>query len=272
PTVTPDATLVGAGDIADCGLDDDSATAKLIDAIPGAVFTAGDNAYEDASVDDFMRCYQPTWGRHRDRTHPSPGNHEYATPRAGPYFAYFCAAAGTPFKGWYSYDVGTWHVVALNSNCEEFQSGIGCEAGSEQEQWLRADLAAHPAKCTLAYFHHPLFTSGKNGQSAYMRPIWQALYDANVDVVVSGHSHVYERFAPMNPNGELDPVRGIRELVVGTGGVKLSGFGDVQPGSEVRQADTHGVIKLTLHASSYDWEFVPVAGKSFRDAGTGSCH
>ena len=261
--VTP-AVLVGAGDIASCSDDDDEATAQLLDAIPGIVFTAGDNAYPNGTADQFVQCYHPTWGRHKARTRPSPGNREYNTPGAAPYYAYFGHLAGEAALGDYSYDVAAWHIISLNSN-------ISMAAGSAQEQWLRGDLAAHPNACTLAYWHHPRFSSGEHGSFAESEPLWQALYDANAEVVISGHDHNYERFAPQSPAGLLDTMRGIREFVVGSGGAAFFEFEALRPNSEVRDS-TQGVIRVTLRPTGYDWEFVPVAGKTFSDSGSGSCH
>ena len=217
-----------------------------------------------------MDCrYDPTWGRHKARTKPSVGNHEYITSGASGYFGYFGAAAGNPKKGYYSYNRGGWHVVALNSMCENVG---GCTATSPMVRWLKQDLAANPKGCTIAYFHHPLFSSGEHGNETKMRPTWQALYAANADVVVSGHDHDYERFAPQTPRGTRDTARGIREFVVGTGGASHVAFGTIKANSQVRNADTFGVLKLTLLPDSYKWKFVPVAGQTFTDSGTTSCH
>jgi len=260
----PPAVLVGAGDIASCSYDDDEATAKLLDSIPGTVFTAGDNAYPNGTLAEFTLCYQPTWGRHKARTRPSPGNHDYRIPGAASYYSYFGAAAGDSGRGYYSYDLGAWHIISLNSN-------ISMNAGSPQEVWLRGDLALHPAPCTLAYWHHPRFSSGGHGSSTASQPLWVALYQANADVVISGHDHSYERFAPQTPDGRRDIVHGIREFVVGTGGAGFYQFETIRKNSEKRSR-THGVIKLTLREGGYDWEFVPVAGKTFRDSGSSRCH
>ncbi len=267
-----DPVLVGAGDVASCDdLSGAEATAKLIDDIPGTVFVAGDLAYPDGTDEQFAKCYGPTWGRFKDRTRPAPGNHEYHSDGASGYSRYFGAAAGDPKKAYYSYDLGAWHIIALNSECGDVG---GCDASSPQGVWLRQDLAQHNATCTLAYFHKPLFSSGeKHGNDPQMKPIWDALYAANADVVIGGHDHDYERFAPQDPDGKPDAKRGIREFVVGSGGKNSHRtFGPPKPNSEVRNADTFGVLKLTLHASGYDWEFVPQAGKSFHDSGSGSCH
>jgi hypothetical protein len=257
--------LAGAGDITSCSYDFDEATAKLLDSIPAVVFTAGDNAYESGTFEQYTACYQPTWGRHKNRTRPSPGNHEYGTAGAAGYYHYFGALAGDSGLGYFSYDLSGWHIISLNSN-------VAMAAGSAEETWLRADLAAHPARCTLAYWHHPRFSSGEHGNSTAPEPLWQALYDANADVVINGHDHTYERFAPQTPTGTLDTLRGIREFVVGTGGADFYQFPLIRANSELRNNTTHGVIKVTLHADGYDWEFVPVAGGAFRDSGSGRCH
>jgi acid phosphatase type 7 len=267
-----DPVLVGAGDIASCDdLAGARATAELIRNIPGTVFAAGDLAYPDGSEQNFKDCYGPTWGQFRDRTRPSPGNHEYHSDGASAYSRYFGAAAGDPKKAYYSYELGIWHVVVLNSECAEVG---GCAAGSPQEQWLKNDLAVHRARCTLAYWHKPLFSSGaKHGNAPEVLAFWQDLYHAGADVAIAGHDHHYERFAPQTPQGKADPEHGIREFVVGTGGKNSHRLiGVVQPNSAVRNADTYGVLKLTLHSRSYDWQFIPQAGKSFTDSGHGDCH
>ncbi len=264
----PDPVLLSAGDIASCATNGDQATAALLDGLPGSVVTLGDNAYESGTAAEFANCYGPTWGRQLTRTHPAAGNHDYVTAGAAGYYGYFGAAAGNSTQGYYSYDLGAWHLVALNSNCVAIG---GCGAGSPQETWLRADLAAHPAACTLAYWHHPLFSSGLNGNQSFMQPIFQALYDARADIVLSGHDHDYERFALQTPAGVADPV-GIREFVVGTGGRSLNPFNRPISNSEVRNFDAYGVLMLTLHPSGYDWQFLPEAGKTFSDSGSGSCH
>ncbi|HEY3279468.1 MAG TPA: metallophosphoesterase [Gemmatimonadales bacterium] len=258
------AVFVGAGDIGDCG-NAARTTAALLDSIPGTVFTAGDNAYGSGTADQYASCYDPTWGRHKARTRPTLGNHDYRTDRGAPTYQYFGALAGDSGRGYYSYDLAGWHIIALNSN-------LDLKPGSAEERWLRADLAAHPARCTLAYWHHPLFSSGEHGNYAPARPLWDALYEAGADVVVSGHDHTYERFAPQTPAGRPDPARGIREFVVGTGGAGLYQFMTLERNSEVRNNRTHGVLKLTLRAAGYDWEFVPAAGGKFRDKGSGECH
>ena len=259
--------LVGAGDIAGAH-DEDEATAQLLDNIAGTVFTLGDNAYGDGSAQQYNDFYDPTWGRHKDRTMPIPGNHDYDTLDATGYFDYFGAAAGDPDKGYYSYDLGDWHIIALNTECSQIG---GCAPDSPQALWLQADLAANPSDCTLAYMHKPRYSSGYHGSSSSVDDLWQILYDAGADVVLSGHDHDYERFAPQDAAGNADPLNGTRQFVVGTGGTSLRPFETIQPNSEVRNSDTHGVLKLTLNATSYDWEFVPIAGQTFTDAGSASC-
>jgi hypothetical protein len=270
PAGNQTAILVGAGDIADCrDLIGAEATAKLLDQIPGTVMAVGDLAYPDGSKENFV-CYDKTWGRAKSRTRPAPGNHEFHSSRASPYFDYFGAAAGDAKTGYYSYELGTWHIIVLNSECKDVG---GCEAGSPQEKWLRADLAAHPAACTLTYWHKPLFSSGSaHGNDLALKPFFQALYEANADVLVNGHDHDYERFAPQTPDGAADAKRGIREFVVGTGGKNHRPFAEPKPNSELRDATAFGVLKLTLKPGSYDWQFIPEAGKSFTDSGTGACH
>jgi hypothetical protein len=256
--------LVGAGDIANSG-SGDMATCKLIDAMPNAqVFTAGDNAYSSGSASNFSSYYAPTWGRFKNRTRPAPGNHDYNTSGAKPYYGFFGANAGPSGRGYYSYNYGDWHIVSLNSN-------ISMAAGSAQEKWLRADLAANRTACALAYWHHPRFSSGSHGSSTKSSAIWKALYDAGAEIVVVGHDHDYERFAPMTASGALDKARGIREFVAGMGGTGHRSMGKIA-NSEARNASTFGVLKLTLAPSSYQWEFVPVAGKTYKDSGSGTCH
>jgi hypothetical protein len=262
--------LVGAGDIADCkDLSGAEATAKLLAKIPGTVMAVGDLAYPDGTPENFA-CYDRTWGREKMRTRPAPGNHEFHSKGAAYYFGYFGDAAGDASGGYYSYELGSWHVVVLNSECEEVG---GCGTGSEQEKWLRKDLADHPVACTLAYFHKPLFSSGgAHGDDLLVKPLWDALYQAGADVVVNGHDHDYERFGPQTPEGKADASRGIREFVAGTGGKNHRPFGKIDANSEIRNADAFGVLKLTLMKGKYTWEFLPEEGKTFTDSGEGSCH
>jgi 3',5'-cyclic AMP phosphodiesterase CpdA len=265
----PDPVLVGAGDISSCSEDGDEQTAALLDKIDGTVFTLGDNVYPNGTARQFMACYDPTWGRHKARTRPVPGNHDYRTTGAAGYFGYFGGAAGDPATGDYSYDLGTWHIIVLNSNCGEVG---GCGPGSPQDRWLKADLAAHPAPCTAAMWHHPRYSSAIHGDDSGMKYIWRVLYDAGAELVLSGHDHTYERFRPQDADGKADPARGIRQFVVGTGGKELYKFDRIQTDSEAHSNKTFGVLKLTLHPHSYDWEFIPVRPDAFHDSGSADCH
>jgi hypothetical protein len=257
--------LVGAGDIAN-GSSGAEATARLLDGIAGTVFTTGDNAYPDGTDSDFATRYHPTWGRHRARTRPSPGNHDYHTSGAAGYYSYFGASAGPAGRGYYSYDLGDWHIISLNSE-------VSMSAGSAQEQWLRADLAATGKDCILAYWHKPRFSSSStHGSSTASQPLWQALYEAGAEIVVVGHDHTYERFAPQTPTGVADPARGIRQFVAGMGGAGHYGISSPIANSEAYNTDTYGVLKFTLGPGTYAWEFVPVAGGTYRDSGSGTCH
>jgi len=257
-------TVAGAGDIGWCGVPQPEATAKLLDAIPGEVLTLGDNAYPDASAADFRNCYEPNWGRHKYRTHPSLGNHERNTPGAAAYFDYFGENAGPARLGYYSFDLGSWHLIALDST-----QAMG--EGSAQLAWLKTDLASTSTSCTLAYWHSPLFTSGPSPGFQESRDAWLALHKASADLVICAHDHLYERFAPQDPYGRLDLSVGIREFIVGTGGAPLYNATRSAANSEAR-GKAHGVLRLTLKAGEYEWEFVPIAGATFRDFGTGKCH
>jgi hypothetical protein len=232
-----------------------------------AVLTLGDTQYEDGTLTKLQQSFDPSWGRVKNIIRPAAGNHDYQTAGAGGYFSYFGAAAGDKTRGYYSYDIGAWHLIALNSNCSQVG---GCGVGSPQEQWLKADLAAHPNACTLAYWHHPRFSSGEHGSSSSYDAFWKDLYAAGAEIVLNGHDHDYERFAPQNPGGAADP-NGIQQFVVGTGGKNHYTFGTIQANSLARNSDTYGILKLALHATSYDWQFIPEAGKTFADAGTRNC-
>jgi acid phosphatase type 7 len=272
---TTTVTLVGAGDIASCSYNRDTATANILANVPGTVFTLGDNVYPYGTATEFQNCYHPTWGVEKSRTKPSVGNHEYYTQNASGYFGYFGARAGEPSKGYYTYKRGSWRIIVLNSNCSEVG---GCGALSPQGIWLDQTLTDYPAQCTLAYFHHPLFAS-TGAASTEVRPFWDILYDHNADVILSGHAHYYERFAPQLPNGTANGSSGIREFVVGTGGAPPE-----NPMTSPRAANSvidsekspgvtaYGVLKLRLSAGGYTWKFLPVAGETFTDSGTGQCH
>ena len=265
PASTADPVLVGAGDIASCGSSGAERTARLLDDIPGTVFTVGDNAYLSKNERNPFPCYDASWGRHKDRTRPVPGNHEYEGDYVDAYFDYFGRAAGDRGKGYYSYDLGAWHIIALNTM-------IDAGPKSPQGKWLTRDLAKNRRFCTLAYFHHPRFSSGPHHTSARAEQLWSALSSAGADVVVSGHDHIYERFAPMTADGKRDERAGMREFVVGTGGYSHYDFARDARNSEVRNSTTFGVLKLTLHARGYDWQFIPVRGRRFTDGGSGNCH
>jgi chitodextrinase len=260
-----DPVVAAAGDIAGCSQNYDEATAKLLDSLhPDRVLAIGDTVYEDGTAAEFRDCYDPTWGRHKAITSPAIGNHEYQTVGAVGYFDYFGAAAGDRTKGYYAFDLGAWRLYSLNTNC----SKVSCSAGAAQEQWLRADLAANPRACTLAYGHHPRFSSVSSTKG--VAPLYQAFYDAGGDVWLDGHQHVYERMARLGPTGAVDAA-GARNFTVGTGGAGLFSFGTPITGSEVRNNTTRGVLVATLHATNYDWEFKPIAGKTFTDSGTDTC-
>jgi hypothetical protein len=303
-TTTETVTLVGAGDIAECSPDNNAkATAALLDNIPGTVLALGDNAYPNGTRTQYANCYDNYrlsdgsvfdtkrtywWGKYKVRTMPVLGNHEYhSSTVAQPYFDYFSAQNGfkqprapvpnttrnpglTPGKGYYSYDRGSWHIVALNSNCNKVG---GCQKTSTQGKWLQKNLANTTNKqCTLAYFHHPLYSTGENVTNPNVKPLWQILYNNGAEVIVNGHAHRYERYAPLTPGGKVDPNNGIRQIVAGTGGAP--GGSEVQqaPGVEVVETGISGVLKLTLSVGSYRWEFVPIEGQTFTDSGEGSCH
>ena len=274
----PGVLVAAAGDIACRPEPDDpcvqQATSDLVLASgASAVLALGDLAYDDGTLEQYRTLFEPSWGRLGPLLRPVPGNHDYHTAGAAGYFDYFngvgaaSGPAGERGRGWYSFDAGAWHVVALNSNCGD----VDCRPGSPQEAWLRADLAASAAACTLAFWHHPRFSTGEHGDDARVAPLWQALQDAGAELVVSGHDHDYERFAPRAASGAPDPVRGIRQLVAGTGGRHLRPFVTTDPASEVRDASTFGVLFLTLRPSGYDWRFSPAVG-AFTDAGSSDCH
>jgi hypothetical protein len=283
--------FAGAGDIADCGTGDpmNSGAAKtaqllgeilmqdeiLVGGADVSFFTTGDGAYNEGSLQQYIDCYDPTWGLYFEWTNPTPGNHEYLTPDAAGYFAYFGARAGDPSEGYYSYDIGSWHFIALNSNCGEIS---GCDLGSPQNKWLRLDLAAYSDSCVVAYLHHPPYSSGEHGGDGNMRPLMEALYENGVEILIAGHDHSYERFAPQDADGVPDLAKGVRLFVVGSGGTSLRTFRTPIANSEARFNSRNGILKLMLHPSSYDWEFIPVAASNpeavekFLDVGSAWCH
>jgi acid phosphatase type 7 len=285
----PDPVIAAAGDIAcdpsgssfNSGLGTPTSCRQLYtsDLLVGrdvaAVLPLGDLQYPNGELENFQQSYHQSWGRFKSITHPVVGNHEYHTSGAAGYFDYFNGPgnadgpAGERSKGYYSYDVGSWHLIALNSNCSDVG---GCGTGSPQEQWLRADLASSQADCTLAYWHEPRFSSGPHGSDTAVQPLWRALWEAGAETVLSGHDHDYERFAAQDTKGALDANYGVRQFVVGTGGKDLYSFGGIQPNSRVRDESSYGLLFLTLHPGSYDWRFEPAAGSSFSDAGSARCH
>jgi len=269
------AILVGAGDIAGCQNPQGALeTAKLIEKIPGTVFALGDLAYDAVTLGQFQNCYGRSWGKFKARTRPALGNHEYRERSAAAYYQYWAGQAGPSGKGYYSYELGTWHVVVLNTNCEAAGLG-GCASGSPQDTWLRQDLADHRGSCIVAYGHHALFSSGifrSHAVHPELKRLWEDLYAAHADLVLAGHEHSYERFAPQDPEGRGDPQHGIREIVVGTGGRSHDPLGLAMRNSEKQNYDTYGVLKLTLAPQGYTWEFIPEEGKTFRDSGSGVCH
>jgi acid phosphatase type 7 len=307
-TATNPVTLVGAGDTAGCSQEyNDEATAALLASIPGTVLALGDNAYPDGTRTQYANCYDnyklsdgstyddartSWWGQYKTRTMPVVGNHEYHSSKvAQPYFDYYSAQSGfeiggrppapvpnttrnpglTPGKGYYSYNRGSWHIVALNSNCNKVG---GCEKTSTQSKWLRNNLANTNKLCTLAYFHHPLYSTGNNIPNPNVKPLWQILYNNRADVILNGHAHRYERFAPITPAGATDSQNGIRQFVVGTGGAPGGSeiYYDQAPGVEVVETGTSGVIRFDLSAGTYRWTYVPIDGQSFTDSGTDECH
>lgn len=261
--------LWAVGDIAECGSNEmDDAVGWMLAKTEGTIATLGDTAYSTSSAAEFAECFDPAWGPLLPRIRPAVGNNEYNQPGARPYFDYFGSAAGHPDEGWYSYDIGSWHVVVLNSNCREIG---GCGPASPQGLWLAADLAAHPSACSLAYWHHPRFSSGRHGSLPATADLWEMLDRAGADIVLVGHDHLYERFAPQSPGGRKT-ANGIREFVVGTGGKDFYPFGKAIANSEVRDAKTAGALRLTLHEHSYDWQFFKAAGSGkLADKGTGPC-
>jgi len=258
------ASLVAAGDVASCWWRADEATARVLDRVDGTIAALGDLVYQSGTEAQFRDCYGPTWGRHRERTRPVIGNHDRRTEKGGPYFRYFGARAGRPGEGWYSYHLDGWHVIALNSE-------VPMTPGSAQLLWLAADLRANPRRCTLAYMHRPRFSSGKHGGSERVRYAWKVLYENGVDVVLAGHDHLYERFAPLTPDGELDPQRGIVSFVIGTGGSPLYALSPRMRQTVVRQNRVHGVVAFHFRPDGYRWEFIAANG-TFNDRGSRNCH
>lgn len=268
------ATVLAAGDIAECDHQGDETTARILAQYPQAtILTLGDNAYQHGTPADFRNCYAPSWGKFKERTRPATGNHDEATKNAQGYWDFFGPRGGPYDKYYYSYDLGAWHLVVLNSDC--WRVG-GCDPTDPQIEWLAADLAAHRNRCTLAYWHRPPFTSGRYGlpkDTNRVMPLWQTLYNEGVDVLLVGHDHDYERFIPMDASGQADPSKGVREFVVGTGGGNLRPFENPPlPTTATRSFSTWGVLRLTLEPGKYAWRFLPVTPGGFTDLGVGTCH
>ena len=263
----PDPILAGAGDIARCDATGDEQTADLLDGIEGTVFAAGDNVYPVGSSSDFTNCYEPSWGRHRERTRPVPGNHEYLTPGAEGYKEYFGPAATPNGTTWYAYDLGAWRIYSMDTECEVIG---GCDAASPQGRWLVDDLARHPRRCVAAIWHRPLFSSGLHRGDKRLTWMWQTLDAAGAELVVSGHEHDYERFARMHSD-RMVASGGVRQFVVGTGGAMLRQFGSVAPNSLVRWNGSYGILELTLQPAGYLWRFIPVGKSTFADTGSSPC-
>jgi hypothetical protein len=283
PIQAPAPTLAAAGDIAcdpydprfaqgggDAGACQMRGTAKLLEGGgPSAVLALGDVQYGNGGIADYRASYGPSWGRLKSITHPVLGDGDYHNQNAAGYFSYFGTAAGAPNQGWYSFDLGSWHVIVLNSNCSRVG---GCQAGSPQERWLRADLARHSAKCTLAAWHLPRFGSNGVRVDNTSLAFWRDLYAAGADLVLNGNNHFYERFGPQDPGGKADPARGVREFIVGTGGRSHQPLDAPLANSQVRDDRTFGFLELTLLPGGYDWRFVPEPGSTFTDSGSGTCH
>jgi hypothetical protein len=258
-----DFTLLVAGDIGECTEDGPFLTGKLLDHLDGIILVAGDIAYENGSDADFHGCFDRAWGRHKGRIFPVPGNHEYASAQAAPYYRYFGKRAAGP-NGYYSFDVAGWHIVALNSN-------IDTAIGSEEERWLRSDLQKTPSPCILAFMHHSYRSSGWHGRTETLTPLVQDLYRYGASIVITGHDHHYERFAPLDPEGHRDADHGVTFFVVGTGGAELHSTMFRSSGSESVESNFWGVLGLHLRDNGYDWEFIPAQPTDFSDAGSSDC-
>jgi Calcineurin-like phosphoesterase len=268
-TLEPAVEVLAAGDISTCTSSGDTATARIVLGTPGTVLTLGDNVYENGTRREFADCYDPTWGQVLDRTRPAPGNHDYHTAGAAGYFGYFGERAGDPKLGYYAFDLGAWRIYSLNSNCADIG---GCDARSKEVAWLQADLAANRTQCVLAYWHHPRYRSGPHGNNAAVGALWTTLATAGAELVLNGHDHDYERFAPQSASGTVDPSAGLVEFVVGTGGNNHYQFGAIEPNSRAHDNTSFGVLQVTLAPGSWTSRFVPVAGRTYSDSASGTCH
>jgi hypothetical protein len=261
--------VLAAGDIADCASGGDETTAALLGQLSGTILAIGDTVYGSADLADYEQCYAPSWGVYKNRTRPALGNHEYTTPDAAGYFSYFGALAGTPGQGYYAFDLGNnWRAYAINSNCDEVG---GCGVGSAQYTWLQADLSAHPGMNVLAYWHHPRYSSGSHGSDVMMDPLWDLLVSNGAEVVLSGHDHDYERFAPIGTDDTADAA-GVREFVVGVGGKSHYPIDDPIANSEAHNGHAFGVLQLELYPDHYSWHFIAEPGKQFSDSGSAPVH
>lgn len=267
PTATP-YYFIGAGDISMCNRSDHYNTALLLEKYPGEIFTAGDNSNDEGYAEEYKNCFAPSWGRFFSRIHPVPGNHDYRVKEGKPYYDYFGNKAGKKGEGYYSYDVGPWHIIALNSNCDY----VGCGPDSEQYKWLKRDLKNNPSRCTMAIWHHPRVSSAPEGKDKSVKPFWDLLYEYGADVIVNGHSHIYERYAPQNPDLKIDYESGLVQFIVGTGGAFFEDLKTIQANSQAKITQTHGILVFELYEDRYDWGFLPVDGVSFFDSGTMYCH
>ncbi len=267
PTSTP-AILLGAGDISICGQTGDDDTARLLATETGEIFTLGDNSNEDGLLYQYQQCFAPSWGKFMDRLHPVPGNHDYQGNGGESYYEYFAERAGPAGKGYYSFDLGAWHIVALNSNCDY----VSCREDSAQVKWLREDLAAHPTQCTLAYWHDPMSGSAISDIYYGVLPFWQALYDYNAEIILNGDHHIFEVYAPQNPNLKPDPEHGLTQFIVGTGGASHYPFVGIKPNSLIHDNTTYGILKFKLFSDRYEWEFIPTQPDGFTASGEGVCH
>ncbi len=263
PPSTAPVAILAAGDIGQCGLPGAALTGRLLDQLQGIVLALGDLAYFNGTFQQFVQCYEPHWGRHLNRTRPAPGNHDYETVGAAAYYDFFGERAGQPGEGFYSFVTGSWRLISLNSN-------VAMGPGSPQYTWLQRELQ-QPARCTLAYWHHPLISSGPNGDNLNTKPLWDLLFAAGTEIVLNGHDHIYERYVPQNPSGQIDRDRGIRQFIVGTGGASLTGVVSRRPNSATTYVG-YGVLRLVLSDDRYEWQFVPVEGAAFSDVGFDVCH
>ncbi len=268
PPAAAPATLIAAGDIASCRSGGDERTERLLRRLRGTIAVLGDSVYDRGTKGEYRRCYARSWGRHRHRTRPALGNHEYGVPRAAGYFRYFGWRAGAPPTGWYSYRLGRWRVFVLNTNCVR---RVRCGKGSPQYRWLRANLRRTRTRCVLAYGHHPRYSSGPEGGSRPVQPLWRLLYEHRVELYLSGHSHNYERFDPRDARARTSWRRGVRQFVIGTGGRSHDRVLFPPRASRVRADRTFGVLVLRLYPGRYTWRFMPVAGRTFTDSGRAHC-